>query len=344
MDVTVTIRQWPTPVAVQAGQTVLEAALAAGAPYPHGCRSGNCGACKSRLLSGDVEMTPYSEYALTAEERAQGFVLACRAVPYGDAELAWLEPDEVVVHPLRDLVCGVVAVDAMTHDIKRVRLAIESGGPFTFAAGQFAALGFGDLPLRDYSMANVPDPAGTGELEFHIRHVAGGASSAYVAKMLRPGEKVRVQGPHGSSFLREQHTGPILAIAGGSGLAPIKSIVETALGLGMRQPIHLYFGVRDERDLYLEGHFRDLAARHPNLAFGPVLSEPRAATARRTGFVHEAVARDFAGFDGAKAYVAGPPVMVEAASALLASRGMRREDIHADAFYTEAERAAVGAR
>ncbi|MCK6450434.1 MAG: 2Fe-2S iron-sulfur cluster-binding protein [Alphaproteobacteria bacterium] len=344
MDVTVTIRQWPTPVAVQPGQTVLEAALAQGAPYPHGCRSGNCGACKSRLLAGDVEMTPYSEYALTEEERTQGLVLACRAVPCSDAELAWLEPDEVVVHPLRDLTCRVAAVDVMTHDIKRVRLAVESGGPFTFAAGQYAALGFGDLPLRDYSMANAPDPAGTGELEFHIRHVAGGASSAYVAKVLRPGEPVRVQGPYGSSFLREQHSGPILAIAGGSGLAPIKSIVETALTLGMRQPIHLYFGVRDERDLYLDSHFRDLAARHPNLAFVPVLSEPRAATARRTGFVHEAAARDFTDFDGAKAYVAGPPVMVEAASTLLADRGMRREDIHADAFYTEAERAAVGAR
>ena len=346
MSVTVTVRQWPTPIAVEAGQTVLEAAIAQGLPYPHGCRSGNCGACKSRLHAGEVEMSPYSEYALTEEERAQGLVLACRAVPYGDAELSWLEPDEVATHPLRDLVCRVSAVDVATHDIKRVRLAIESGGPLTFSAGQYAAVGFGNLPPRDYSMANVPDRDGQGdpELEFHIRHVAGGASSAYVAKALRPGETVRVQGPYGSSFLREQHTGPILAIAGGSGLAPIKSIVETALELGMKQPIHLYFGVRDERDLYLEEHFRALEGRHPNLRFTPVLSEPRAPTRRRTGFVHQAVTQDVADFDGAKAYIAGPPVMVEAASALLEGRGLRREDIHADAFYTEAERAAVGAR
>lgn len=344
MSFSVIVRQWPTPISVEPGETVLEAALAQGAPYPHGCRSGNCGACKSRLHAGEVELSPHSEYALTEAERAQGLVLACRAVPYSDAELSWLEADDAVVHPLRELVCRVVAVEDMTHDIKRVRLAIESGGPFTFAAGQYAALGFGNLPLRDYSMANVPDPAGAGEIEFHIRHVSGGASSAYVARRLRTGETVRVRGPYGSSFLREQHTGPILAIAGGSGLAPIKSIVETALGLGMRQPIHLYFGVRDERDLYLEDHFRGLAARHANLRFTPVLSEPRAPTGRRTGFVHQAALDEIGDLDGVKAYMAGPPVMVEAATSLLEQRGLRREDIHADAFYTEAERAAVGAR
>ncbi|MGQ0676057.1 MAG: 2Fe-2S iron-sulfur cluster-binding protein [Rhodospirillales bacterium] len=342
MGLSVKIGQWAVPVDVPDGETVLEAALAQGVPYPHGCRSGNCGACKSRLLAGRVELTPYSEFALTDAERAEGLVLACRSLPQGPGvELAWLELDEAVSHPLRELACRVAALDDMTHDIKRVRLRIEEGGPFTFSAGQYAMVGFDAIAPRDYSMANAPprDGQGAGEIEFHVRHVAGGASSAYVAAKLRPGEAVRVQGPYGSSFLRENHSGPILAIAGGSGLAPVKSIVETALALGMKQPIHLYFGVRAERDLYLEDHFRALARRHANLSFIPVLSEPQGPTRRRTGFVHEAVARDFADFDGCKAYVAGPPVMVEAASALLESRGMRREDIHADPFYTEAERA-----
>ena len=342
MGFSVKIRQWAVPVAVPDGDTVLDAALEQGLPYPHGCRSGNCGACKSRLLKGRVEMNPYSEFALTEDERKEGFVLACRAMPAEPGvEMAWLELDEVVSHPLRDMTCRVSALDDMTHDIKRIRLKIEDGGPFTFAAGQYAAVGFDAIPLRDYSMANAPsrDAAGTSEIEFHVRFLAGGASSAYVAKQLKPGETVRVQGPYGSSFLRENHTGPIVAIAGGSGLAPVKSIVETALALNMKQPIHLYFGVRAERDLYLEDHFKGLAARHPNLSFIPVLSEPSGRTQRRTGFVHQAVAADIGDFDGCKAYIAGPPVMVEAASALLEGRGMRREDIHADAFYTEAERA-----
>ena len=332
----VIIRGHGQPIAVELGQTILEAALAQGVPYPHGCQSGNCGACKSRLYAGEVEMAAYSEFALTDEEKAQGLVLACRSVPWSDAEIAWLETDEVVLHPLRLLDCRVVEVTSVTHDIKRVRLEILSGGPFTFSAGQYARVTFQGQPFRDYSMANRPDEQ---TLEFHIRHVAGGASSSYVATNLKAGEKVRVEGPFGTSYLREGHTGPILAIAGGSGLAPIKSIVETALERGMAQPIRLYFGIRDERDLYLEEPFRTLERRHGNFRLIPVLSEPTAPTARRTGFVHEAVAKDFASFDGFKAYLAGPPVMVEAASTMLSARGMRREDIHADAFYTEAEKA-----
>src|SRR5258708_29118660 len=153
-------------------------------------------------------------------------------------------------------------------------------------------------------------------LEFHVRRMGSGSASAYVAERLRPGEDVIVEGPYGSSWLREKHAGPIVAVAGGSGLAPIKAIVETALSLGMRQPIHLYFGARDERDIYHEAHFRALAARHDNLRYTAVLSQPRRGTARRVGLVHEVVAADLADLDGAKAYLAGPPPMVEAAPAL----------------------------
>ena len=335
MSFAVTIRQHPAPVAVEAGGTILEAALAQGVPYPHGCRSGNCGACKSVLESGEVDLAPYSEYALTEAERAQGLILACRATPWSDAAVAWLETDEVVAHPQRHLTCRVAALEDLTHDIKRVYLEIVSGGPFEFSAGQYAALRVAGLPARDFSMANRPDER---VLEFHVRHMTGGAASRYIVRNLAVGEAVRLEGPFGSAHLREHHAGPILAIAGGSGLAPIKSIVETALWRGARQPIHLYVGARDERDLYLVEHFEALAAAHPNLRFTPVLSEPRAPTARRTGFVHDAVAADIDDLDGAKAYIAGPPVMVEAATAMLLERGLRRQDVHADAFYTEADK------
>ena len=272
---------------------------------------------------------------------ADGLILACRAVPWSDATVTWLDADDVVLHPQRQLACRVAEITPLTHDIKRLILAIESGGPFTFSAGQYASLRFKGLPPRDYSMASRPDET---MLEFHIRRMGPGSASAYVADKLKCGEQVTVEGPYGSSWLRDKHTGPIIAIAGGSGLAPIKSIVETALAQGKRQPIHLYFGARDERDIYLEQHFRALAAQHGNLSYTLVLSEPSGRTARRVGFVHDAVAADLAGLDGAKAYLAGPPVMVEAATALLAERcGMRRQDIHADAFYTEAEKASLSA-
>ena len=338
MSFKVRVRQVDQPITVEMGQTILEAALKAGVAYPHGCRSGNCGACKSRLHAGEVEMSPYSEFALSEEEKANGLILACRAVPWSECEVAWLGEEDLVVHPNRRLGCRVTEIVQATHDIRIVRLSVESGGPFDFSCGQYAAVTFAGQPPRDYSMANTPDDA---TLEFHIRRVAGGASSAYVAERLKAGEAVHVDGPYGTSYLRTNHRGPIVAVAGGSGLAPMKSIVESALKSGLPQDIALYFGVRAERDLYLEAHFRALERAHGNFRFVPVLSEPSGPTGRRIGFVHSAVAADFADLDGCKIYTAGPPPMVRAVQEMAVAHGARREDIHADAFYTEAEKAAL---
>jgi CDP-4-dehydro-6-deoxyglucose reductase/ferredoxin-NAD(P)+ reductase (naphthalene dioxygenase ferredoxin-specific) len=325
---------------VAAGSTILDAALDAGVDFPFGCQSGNCGACKSRLLSGDVSLEGYSEVALSGDEKQGGLILACRAMPRADCEIAWLEADDLVFHPRRVLTCRVVSLDDATHDIKRVRLSVEAGGPFTFSAGQFASVTFAGCAPRDYSMANVP---GDDVLEFHIRHAEGGTVSAHVARSLKAGDGVRVEGPFGTSYLREAHRGPIIAVAGGSGMAPMKSIVERAIALKLPQHIYFYFGVRSERDLYLEDHFTSLARQHANLHFVAVIADGDG-TRRRSGLVHEAVAADFDEFDGCKAYLAGPPAMVEAASRLLEQRGLHRIDIHADAFYTAAEMAAAAAK
>jgi ferredoxin-NAD(P)+ reductase (naphthalene dioxygenase ferredoxin-specific) len=338
MSFKVKITQADRTVEVPTGGTILAAALDAGIGYPFGCQSGNCGACKSHLVKGEVTMEGYSEFALSDEEKDRGFILACRAVPWEDSEVAWCEEDDLIVHPRRLLGCKVVGIDDATHDIKRVRLSIESGGPFDFSAGQFASVTFDGCPPRDYSMANTPDDP---ILEFHVRRTAGGVTSAHVAEKLKVGDSVRVEGPFGPSYLREGHRGPIIAVAGGSGMAPLKSIVERAIAKQLPQHIYFYFGVRSERDLYLDQHFKALAEKHPNLHFMPVLSEGDGMN-MRCGLVHEAVAADFDEFDGCKAYLAGPPVMVEAATRLFEQRGMRRVDIHADAFYTAAEMASAG--
>jgi CDP-4-dehydro-6-deoxyglucose reductase/ferredoxin-NAD(P)+ reductase (naphthalene dioxygenase ferredoxin-specific) len=340
MGFAVTVRQFDAPLDVEMGDTILQTALNADLQYPHGCQSGNCGACKSRLYSGEIEMSPYSEFALTDDEKESGLILACRSVPWSDCEVAYLEQDEVVAHPLRRLACTVREIDRMTHDIVRVRLSIEAGGPFDFTAGQYAEVSFGELPARDYSMANRP---GDELLEFHIRQIADGTVSAYANKQLKIGDPVQVNGPHGISYYRAKHTGPIVALAGGSGLAPIKSIVEEALAQGARQPIQMYFGVRDARDLYLEDYFNDLAENHPNLFFTPVLSEPSGDTAHRTGYLADVVAADFADLDGSKVYLAGPPIMVETCVERVRARGVGGEDCHADAFYTEADKAKLEA-
>jgi len=341
MSYRVQIRGLDAEIDVEQGETILDAALRSGLAYPFGCQSGNCGACKSALLSGEVELAPYSEFALEDGERAQGLILGCRAMPWSDCEVALLDAEELEVHPSRVLNCRVVGLDDMTHDIKRVRLEIAEGAPLVFSAGQYASLEFPGFPGRDYSMANRPDDA---TLEFHIRLVANGAVTPHVRDRLKLGDTVRVKAPLGTSYWRRKHTGPILALAGGTGLAPIKSIVETALASGARQPISFYFGVRAERDLYLQDEFAALAAKHENLRIIPVLSEPDAGTSRRTGFLVEALRKDLAGIDGCKAYLAGPPIMVESCVKLLVELGMHRSDCLADAFYTEAEKQALARR
>ena len=233
--------------------------------------------------------------------------------------------------------CRVVGLTKAARDVHVVHLDVAAGGPFSFRAGQFASLTFDGFAARDYSMANRPDEK---PLEFHIRETGDDGASDYVARGLRLGERISLEGPFGDAWLRADHAGPVLAVAGSSGLAPIKSIVETALAGRARGAIHLYFGARDEPDVYLEDRFLGLARQYANFRYVTVLSEPSAATSRRTGNVTDAIDADLATLDGFEAYVAGPPVMVEAAVALLRRRGMADADIHADPFYSEAEMAA----
>ncbi len=333
----VKIRGTDKVVEVGEDETILEAALSAGIDYPFGCQSGNCGSCKSRLLAGEVEMTDFSEYALTDDERAQGQILACSSVPVTDCEVAWLDLEETVQHATQALDCRVVAVEQATHDTVILRLQAPDSGTLAFSAGQYASLAFAEQPHRDFSMAS--EPYG-GILEFHIRAIEDGQVSQFAQSKLQVGDAVALSGPMGLAFLRELHTGPIVAVAGGSGLAPIKSIVETALAKGMAQPITLYFGVRAERDLYLLAHFEALAAKHANFNFIPVLSEETGPTTRRTGMLADAIGEDLATMDGCKVYAAGPPPMVDAVRALVDRLGGRAEDLHADPFYTVHELAA----
>lgn len=315
--------------AVGDSKTILQAALDAGITYPHSCRSGRCGACKSRLVSGHVELGKHSPFALSEQERADGFILACRSVPSDDVVVEWLD-EAFDAKPAEAQEAEVVAIDRMTHDILAIRLALADRESFRFAAGQYLSLSVPGAPARSYSMASRPDEE---LVELHIRAVPGGRTSGLIHALLKQGDTVGIEGPGGSAYLREAHVGPIVALAGGSGLAPIKSIVETALLSGMAQPIHVYFGARTEHDLYLVEHFRALEQRFANLTFIPALSQT-ASDRWRGGFVSDALAEDHSDLAGAKAYVAGPPAMVDAAMAVLGVRGVLATDIHADVFFT----------
>lgn len=326
----ITLEGHDQPVPVQAGDTVLASLLRAGVAFPFSCQAGNCGTCKCELVSGDVHELEYSEHALSAAERASGIVLACRTQVWDDTVVRRIDAEDLVVHPSRVMRCRVLELESLTHDIKGLRLAIEAGGPFTFSAGQYAQVEFAPGLSRHYSMANTPDEP---ELVFHVRHMPGGRTSSYVATQLKVGDRVKVSGPLGIAYLRDAHRGPVLAVAGGSGLAPIQSILCTLLERGHDAPVALYFGVRSERDQYHEALLKDLAGKHPNFSYQVVLSEQKGASGRRYGLVHEAI--ELSGVEDVMVYMAGPPVMVETATAALVARGLAQRQIHADAFYNQ---------
>jgi len=328
----ITLEGHDQPVPVRAGDTMLEALLRAGVAFPFSCQAGNCGTCKCELISGEIVELEHSEHALAPEQRAKGIILACRTQVWDDAVIRRIDAEDLVMHPSRVMRCRVLELKALTHDIRGVHLAVEAGGPLTFSAGQYAQLEFAPGLSRHYSMANTPDEP---ELVFHVRHMPGGRTSSYVTERLKIGDKVKVSGPFGIAYLRERHAGPVMLIAGGSGLAPIQSIAFTLLGGGCEQPVALYFGVRSERDLYHEALLKNLAARHSNFRYHIVLSEQKGDGSRRYGQVHEAVDADLISTENLIAYLAGPPVMVEAATALLGMRGLAPRQIHADAFYNQ---------
>lgn len=315
-----------TVVAQEPGETVLATALRVGIEFPHSCQSGRCGACKAILIKGEVEhQTPYSRYALPSEEAERGSILACRAVPRTDIEVVWTQSDHLVKR-----VTGLVnEVDHVTRDIVRVLIKPEGGEDFPFKPGQYAALRFGGCGPQHFSMAGLPtDP----ELEFHIKLREGGCSSVYANRALSTGAVVEITGPFGDAYVRPTHAGPVIAIGGGSGLAPMLSITRFLMTRVSENPITLYHGVRTVHDLYLTAGLRRLAEIHPNFRYVPVLSDAPASETARKGLVSDVLIHDGVSANS-RLYVAGPPPMVDAVKSVAAAAGIAQDYVHADPFY-----------
>ncbi len=323
-----TIKQWPLPV--ETGRaSLLDSALASGVPFPHGCKTGECGACKSLLLSGDVSMAYYDKEVLTDEERNAGFVLACRAKPLCDVHLSWLGDNAAVNLPVVRLTAEVTNIEQVSPTIRR--LFAWPTQTLQFAAGQFARLRFANFPARPYSMANTP---GDEALEFHVRLIPGGKVSDHIANHLKAGDRIGIEGPFGNAHLRPEDASPLVLVAGSSGLAPAKSIIRTALRNQPDRQMHLYFGVRSEEHVYDEFELTILTDRHRNLKVETILSEPQGRTRRRVGMLPDILAEDLISHTTAQFYVAGPPEMVDAVSKVVTDLGIARDRIHADPFHT----------
>lgn len=312
-------------LSVAVGVNLLDALRANDVPVSYSCMAGRCGTCRCKVVEGQVlESGRETQRPLAAEGQ---YVLACQTYLTESCTVEIPEPDEVVVHAAKIIKATVVAVEDQTHDIKRIRL--KPAKPIEFSPGQYAQLQFTPEHSRPYSMAGL---CLDGELEFHVRLVADGRVTGYIANTLKVGDAVRVSGPLGSAYLRRKHAGPMLCVAGGTGLAPILSIIRGAIAEGMQNSIHLYFGVRSERDIYGREWLAELERQHPQLRVHIVLTSGQASGCR-TGLVTEAIAQDWPSLDGFRAYLCGAPPMVEATSLLVRQMRVLPEQIHADAFY-----------
>jgi naphthalene 1,2-dioxygenase ferredoxin reductase component len=313
-------------VEVTSGENLLDTLRASQIPISYSCMAGRCGTCRCTLVSGSA-VTLRSD-SIASRVSAGQSVLACQTTLVEDCVVEVPEVDEIVVHPAKILKATVVGIDDLTHDIKRVRLSLSK--PFNFSPGQYATVQFTPEHIRPYSMAST---ANGQEVEFHIRLVPDGRVTSYVAADLKAGDSVRLSGPLGTAYLRRKSEDPVLCIAGGTGLAPILSILRGMAETQTNRPVHVYFGVRSEADVYGTHWLEELRERLPGLQVHIVLASAEGDVPYRTGMVTDAVNADWDSLEGWRAYVAGAPAMVDASSALLQQKGVNPNQIYADAFY-----------
>lgn len=312
-------------------QNILDAFLRANTWLPHGCSQGTCGSCKMQVLEGELDHRGSSEFILTRQERAEGIALACQATPCSDLliePLADVADDGIVRHPLRDVMGTVSNLENIARETRR--LVIDLDEPLPFNPGQYVELLVPETDIRrEYSMANAPSH--TAQIELHIRRTEGGAATdGWIFAHMAIGHRVEVRGPMGVFGIGKPQQEPAILVAGGTGLAPMKSIVHAVLAEDLVPELWLYHGGRTDNDLYDVEHFRDLDARHEHFHYRPVLSEQHWDGA--TGMVTDAVLADFPTCKGLAGYLCGPPAMVEAGSKVFKRRRMAPRLIHKEEF------------
>ncbi len=326
----------------QGDETILNAAIRSGVGLPYSCKDGSCGSCKCKKLSGSVVHKEHSDKALSAAEEEAGFVLTCSARALTDVVLESRQVTDESSFPVKKLPVRVAALNRLSHDVMQVKLQLPAADKFKYHAGQYIEFILRDGARRAYSMATAPHfQEQAPGVELHIRHMAGGKFTDHVFGAMKEKEILRVEGPFGSFFLREDSDQPIIMLASGTGFAPVKALIEHIQHKGITRPVTLYWGGRRPADLYMDAWVRERAAEMPHLTYVPVVSNALAEDnwTGRTGFVHKAVMEDFADLSGHQVYACGAPIVVDSARAeYTAERGLPEEAFFADAFTSEADK------
>ncbi len=320
--------------AVADGESIIDAAARQGVMLPYGCRSGVCGACKGRVVVGQIDYGTYSVYALSEQEKAAGLALFCQARPLTDIII---EPrstgaadQEIAV---KKLPCRVEKRERLAPDVMRLYLKLPNTERLQYVAGQYINIVLRDGRRRSFSIANVPPPQ-QGLIELHIAEVADGEFTGHVFNGMKEKDILRIEGPLGDFTLRKDSTRPIIFMAAGTGFAPIKAIIETALAQGIQRPMYLYWGAVARAGLYLDDVVRGWISEVENLEYVPVLSRPIPEDNWRgkQGYVQDAAVADFPDLRDFEVYASGAPAMINAARQTCLAQGLLPEYFYFDAF------------
>jgi len=314
---------------VERNETLLDAALRQGINLRYGCRNGACGACKGKVLSGDFHY-PEAPIGLTEDDQEQNMALFCACL--ADSELV-IEVDEVELDSaieIKSLPCRVHEMKKLADDVMQVFIKLPASERLQFLPGQYIDILLEDGRHRSFSIANAPHD--DDYLELHIRLVKKGLFTPKVFNQMQQKDLLRIEGPHGSFFFHEDSNKDLLLMAGGTGFAPIKGIVEHLISEQVTRPIHLYWGVRTEADLYMSELVDSWLAEHSNIKFTPVLSDADSNWSGRTGYVHEAVLADLDDLSLFDIYTCGPPAMIQSAEKSFQEKGMKKEQFFYDSF------------
>ena len=322
----------------RAGETLLDAGLRAGLPMPFDCRNGGCGVCKADILHGSVKLGPFQEAVLTSAERAAGKTLLCCAEPLGNIEIAYVPATDVKRLPIHKHVARVTRLEPLSADVKRLCLSLSDGSTLKFHAGQYINIILDNGEKRSFSFAAAPHAAE--EIELQVRLVPGGRFTTNVFERMKVGDNLSFEGPLGTFTLREDSDKPILFVAGSTGFAPVKSMVESAFHTGIKRHMILYWGVRRPHDLYLGSLAEQWAKEHSNFTFIPVVSnpEPEDGWTGRTGLVHQAILADYPDLSKHQVYACGSVNMVQAAQPEFVKHGISSDDCFSDAFHLAPQR------
>ncbi|TCJ83016.1 CDP-6-deoxy-delta-3,4-glucoseen reductase [Cocleimonas flava] len=340
MSYKVTLQPSEHTFEVEENELILDAALRQGVGFPYGCRSGSCGTCLGKVVSGEIEYPQGLPLTVMEHEHEQGKAVFCVSIAKSDLVLEVKEVTSSSDIEIKLLPARVISLRKLADDVMEMQLKLPESERLPFRAGQYIEFIMRDKSRRAFSIAN--SPSNDEYLELHLRHVPDGKFTDHVFSEMKEKALVRIEGPYGSFHVRENSNRPLILVAGGTGFAPIKAMIEQLIEQADTRPIHLYWGARAKADLYRADLAEKWAFQYPHIEYIPVLSDLEEGSdwEGKTGYVHDTVAEDFADLSGHDVYLAGPPIMIDAAKAAFAKQGLPEDQIFSDAFEYAAEKEA----